>query len=104
MVSKAATALRTLKEYKAELEVIEHLLSQRFWSRGKRGNFYERRAVLLRHLTGQANGDEKADWLWKNVEGLKEALLDVDTGIGAYCKQYSIFHSTELNTMCSLAS
>jgi Fanconi-associated nuclease 1 len=100
MVSKAIAALGTLKEYKVELEVIEHLLSQRFWSRGKRGKLYERRAVILRHLAGQANRDEKADWLWKNVEGLKEALLDADTGMGAYHKQYYILHSMELKTLC----
>ncbi|KAF9478486.1 hypothetical protein BDN70DRAFT_895676 [Pholiota conissans] len=81
MVSKATNALGPLKEYKTELEVIEQILSQRYWSRGKRGKLYERRVIIHGHLTRGANNEEKEAWLSKAVEGLKEALIDSDTGI-----------------------
>ncbi|KDR73715.1 hypothetical protein GALMADRAFT_251523 [Galerina marginata CBS 339.88] len=82
MVHKASRALGTLKEYRAELKVLETLLAQRFWRRGKRAAWYERRAVVLGHLTSQAHSaDEKRSLLLQNMEGIKEALLDDDTGI-----------------------
>lgn len=84
MVYKATKALGPLKEYNLELQMIEELLSQRFWNRGRRGKLYERRAILLGHLTSKAvTAAEKKDLLYRLAEGLKEALMDADTGIGA---------------------
>lgn len=83
MVYKAIKALGPLKEYELELQMLEHLLSQQFWSRGKRGNLYERRAIVLGHLKARAaSASDKTDVLYKLLEGLKEGLMDSDTGIG----------------------
>ncbi|KJA24271.1 hypothetical protein HYPSUDRAFT_200765 [Hypholoma sublateritium FD-334 SS-4] len=82
MLYKAIKALGPLKEYGLELQMLEHLLSQQFWSRGKRGKLYERRAIVLGHLKTRAtNASDRTDVLYKLLEGLKEALMDSDTGI-----------------------
>ena len=83
MVYKATKALGPLKEYGLELQMLENLLSQKFWSRGKRGNLYERQAIVLGHLRAKAdNPSDKKVVLYKLLEGLKAALMDSDTGIG----------------------
>ena len=84
MVHKATKALGPLKSYDLELKVLQALLGQKIWMRGKRSRWYERRAIVQGHLTRQAEGiDKKHELLWQTMEGVKEALLDEDTGIGA---------------------
>ncbi|KIM48589.1 hypothetical protein M413DRAFT_20952 [Hebeloma cylindrosporum] len=82
MVHKATKALGPLKSYDLELKVLHALLGQKIWMRGKRARWYERRAIVQGHLTRQAEGiDTKHGLLWQTMEGIKEALLDEDTGI-----------------------
>jgi len=47
MVHKAATAYATLKEHHRELSIVEDLLGQIYWRKGKRAAWYERRALIL---------------------------------------------------------
>jgi len=83
MVYKATKALGPLKSYDLELKVLQALLSQKIWMRGKRARWYERRAIVQGHLTRQVEGqDTKHSLLWQTMEGVKEALRDDDTGIG----------------------
>ncbi|KAF9053139.1 hypothetical protein BJ165DRAFT_1339846 [Panaeolus papilionaceus] len=77
LVNKAATAYGPLKEYHKELQVLEMLLAQKHWRKSKRGEWYERRAVIYGHL---ARGPEKTAYLRQSLEGLKDALRDEDTG------------------------
>ena len=83
--SKAMRAMATLQAYEAEAEALEALLGQKRWRRGKRGRWYERRAVLqTRYLCyTEGPGGEKKDFpvLQQAMEGVKEALQDEDTGL-----------------------
>ncbi|KAH9484539.1 Fanconi-associated nuclease 1-like protein [Psilocybe cubensis] len=80
MLHKATKALGPLKEYKQELKIINDLLNQTFWRRGKRSQWYERRAIILGHLTRQAGTKEdKQELMIETLEGVKEALQDEDT-------------------------
>jgi Fanconi-associated nuclease 1 len=83
MVHKATKALGPLKSYDLELKVLQALLDQKIWMRGKRARWYERRAIVQGHLTRQVEGiDTKHGLLWQTMEGVKDALRDEDTGIG----------------------
>lgn len=86
MVWKASQCLGPLREYDLELSLLEDLLSQRFWSRGKRGKWYERRAIVRGHLKKKHNGDrhDMEEHQLATLEGLKEALSDPDTGLGKF--------------------
>jgi len=80
---KASASLVSLKDHERNLEVIESLLAQRFWRRGKRAAWYERRAIILGHLQRDAaDKEKKIELQWKTLDGIKEALLDDDTGTG----------------------
>jgi len=73
MIHKAATAYGTLKEHHIELAIIEELLNQTYWRKGKRATWYERRALILEKYIS-------ADYeLIKN--GILQALADDFTGI-----------------------
>lgn len=77
--------LGPLKAYELEVEILDTLLEQRFWCRGKRGKWYTRRAVVLQHLAvAERDLEKKRNLQWRSLEGLKRALLDDDTGIGQY--------------------
>lgn len=47
LVCKGAHALGILGEYEYELRVLESLLAQKRWRRGRRGRWHERRALIL---------------------------------------------------------
>ncbi|KAF9447872.1 hypothetical protein P691DRAFT_705955 [Macrolepiota fuliginosa MF-IS2] len=47
MVYKAARAFGTLKEWSTELAILEKLLEQTHWRKGKRAAWYDRRAIVL---------------------------------------------------------
>ncbi|KAF8163679.1 VRR-NUC domain-containing protein [Crassisporium funariophilum] len=83
MVHKAAKAFGPLKDYESELEVIESLLAQRCWRRGKRARWYERRAIVLGHLIRDSGGNEEKQQQLRlrNLDGVKAALLDEDTAL-----------------------
>ncbi|KAI0076777.1 hypothetical protein K474DRAFT_1644316 [Panus rudis PR-1116 ss-1] len=82
IVCKGASALGTLKEYTTELEVLESLLAQRRWRRGRRGRWHERRALLLMTHIGKGDGEESVESIWKRAyEAVVEGLEDEDTHI-----------------------
>lgn len=76
VVCKGAEALGNLGEREYELEVLEALLAQRRWRRGRRGRWYERRALLLMtYFSNDYNATRRA------MEGVIDALSDDDTHI-----------------------
>ncbi|KAI1794637.1 VRR-NUC domain-containing protein [Ganoderma leucocontextum] len=76
VVSKGAAALGTLKEYEEELKVLETLLAQQRWRRGRRGRWYERRAlILMTHLKDEPGRYQEA------MEVVIAGLEDPDTHI-----------------------
>ncbi len=77
IVQKGAEALGVLKEWDRELEVLEALLSQRRWRRGRRGKWYERRALVLTRY-----GDRSLETLIRAMGGLIDSLNDPDTHLG----------------------
>ncbi|KAH9901518.1 VRR-NUC domain-containing protein [Cubamyces lactineus] len=57
VVCKGAYALGILHEYERELELLDALLAQTRWRRGRRGRWHERRALLLmKHLRPTRRG------------------------------------------------
>ncbi|KAF8237701.1 hypothetical protein L208DRAFT_1388872 [Tricholoma matsutake] len=74
-------ALRTLRDYQGEAEVLEALLGQRYWRRRKRGAWYERRAILQTRYLCQIDGVKDDSMLLQTMEGVQEALKDEDTGL-----------------------
>lgn len=79
IVQKGAEALGVLKDYDSELEVLEALLNQRRWRRGRRGKWYERRALVLTRY-----GDKGPETLRHAMLGLIDSLNDPDTHLGGY--------------------
>ncbi|KAI9466069.1 VRR-NUC domain-containing protein [Lactarius psammicola] len=77
IVQKGAEALGVLKDYDRELEVLEALLNQRRWRRGRRGKWYERRALVLTRY-----GDKSPETLRCAMRGLIDSLNDPDTHLG----------------------
>ncbi|KAF5373813.1 hypothetical protein D9758_000974 [Tetrapyrgos nigripes] len=74
IVGKVVPALATLKEHEREAELLDALIAQRFWRRGKRAEWYERRA-----LVGQNYVHKSAKGLRCVRQGIIEALQDTDT-------------------------
>lgn len=69
IVCKARHALGSLGEYGYELEVIDHLLTQGRWRRGRRGAWHDRRVLLLtRYLKDPERAKNAAE------EGLKDVF------------------------------
>ena len=74
IVCKARHALGSLGEYEYELEVIEHLLTQVRWRRGRRGVWHDRRVLLLtRYLKDPERAKDAAE------EGLKDMFTHSST-------------------------
>lgn len=83
MLHHALRSLATLKAYQAEHEILQALLGQDSYRRGSRARWYERRAILEMTQLSKADGGKRdQDVLWQAMNGVKEALLDEDTGIG----------------------
>lgn len=80
MVDKATRSFGPLGEYEDELMILNSLLSQKYWRRGKRAEWYVRRAIIQDHLRCRDKAQKVG--LEESLRGLKEALLDKDTGIG----------------------
>ena len=72
VVCKGSAALGMLGEHEYELQVLETLLAQQRWRRGRRGRWHERRALLLM----------KFRQFERAKEAVIEALNDEDTHIG----------------------
>ncbi len=88
IVQKGAEALSFLKEYDRELEVLEDLLNQRRWRRGRRGKWYDRRALVLTRYC-----DKSPETLRCAVRGLLDSLNDRDTHLGECLMPFLIFES-----------
>ena len=82
IVQKGAEALGILKEYDRELEVLEALLNQRRWRRGRRGKWYERRALILTRYC-----DKSSETLMRAMRGLLDSLNDRDTHLGKWSRR-----------------
>ncbi|KAF7362260.1 Fanconi-associated nuclease [Mycena venus] len=82
IVRKSGEALATLKEFAAEKELLDSLLNQRLWRRGRRGAWYERRALLqMTYLYKNSDGTKNMDVLWDARDGIIEALDDTATAM-----------------------
>ncbi|KAI9057954.1 hypothetical protein FKP32DRAFT_1743401 [Trametes sanguinea] len=89
VVCKGAYALGILHEYERELEVLDALLAQTRWRRGRRGRWHDRRALLLmNHLrpasspsSSSASFTVTSDHDAATLEGVIAALEDPDTHI-----------------------
>ena len=81
MVDRATSSFGPLKEYEDELMVLNALLSQKYWRRGRRANWYVRRAIIQNHLWLRYKDDKLR---FESLQGIKEALSDEDTGIGGW--------------------
>ena len=79
IVQKGADAFGTLKQYDRELDVLEALLNQRRWRRGRRGKWYDRRALILTRYC-----DKSPETLRRAVRGLLDSLNDRDTHLGEW--------------------
>lgn len=83
MVERGAQALEVLKEYDYELGILEVLLEQKIWRRGRRGRWHERKAVILMKRSSEAKGGKAKESIWREaLTGITNALLDEYTGIG----------------------
>ncbi|KAJ6497648.1 VRR-NUC domain-containing protein [Mycena sanguinolenta] len=82
IVRKCGQAFATLKEFAEEKRVLDALLDQRLWRRGRRGGWYERRALLqMTYLYKHSDGTKDMGVLWDARIGIIEALEDNDTHI-----------------------
>ncbi|KAI0053972.1 hypothetical protein FA95DRAFT_1551753 [Auriscalpium vulgare] len=77
IIHKCADALGTLKEYDRELVLLNELLAQRHWRRGRRGAWYDRRALILMHHLAKL--DLSGETRHRAMLGVVEALEDPDT-------------------------
>ncbi|KAJ7821131.1 VRR-NUC domain-containing protein [Mycena olivaceomarginata] len=79
ILRKCGQALATLKEFAAEKDQLDALLGQRLWRRGRRGGWYDRRALLQMNYLYK----KRPAVLWDARAGIIEALGDADTAIVA---------------------
>lgn len=77
VICKGSSALGILHEYERELDILEALLAQRRWRRGRRGKWYERRALILMTHFPQ-NEETRA----RAYAAVVESLEDEDTSVG----------------------
>jgi len=71
IIYKALMCFARLKQYEREKEVLNALLKQRVFCRGKRGDWYERLALILGNYSPDKNKG-KRDSLAKACEGLED--------------------------------
>ncbi|KAJ8085107.1 hypothetical protein PM082_003891 [Marasmius tenuissimus] len=80
LMSKAADACGPLKEYNEEFRLLQKLLNQKFWRRGKRADWYIRRALIMDcYLSKIVPKKPDRDILRRALKGIEEALEDTDT-------------------------
>lgn len=79
MVCKSSSALGVLKEYEREVEVLDALLAQRRYRRGRRGRWHDRKALVLMHHLGKDNMENVERAYQATIDGLE----DNDTHMGA---------------------
>ncbi|KAJ2913276.1 hypothetical protein MD484_g7127, partial [Candolleomyces efflorescens] len=80
LLRRAIKCLARVKDHTRELMIIESLLAQTKWQRGKRSKLYYRRFLVQMDYVSKAEG---GGWdnavLRQALEGAKQALLDEDT-------------------------
>ncbi|EGN95749.1 hypothetical protein SERLA73DRAFT_76815 [Serpula lacrymans var. lacrymans S7.3] len=76
IVCKGAYALGILKDHRYELQILEELLGQKRWRRGRRGKWHDRRALIL--MTHFPKDEATA---LRALDAVVEALEDTDTHI-----------------------
>ncbi|KAI0672928.1 hypothetical protein C8Q78DRAFT_1122510 [Trametes maxima] len=84
VVCKGAYALGILKQHAKELDILDTLLAQTRWRRGRRGRWHERRALVLMHHLHAAAVDEPAQQRAldrRALAGVVAALEDADTHV-----------------------
>ncbi|TFY67939.1 hypothetical protein EVG20_g3751 [Dentipellis fragilis] len=74
IVHKGADALGWLKKHDEELDVLEQLLAQTRWRRGRRGRWHERRALIL-----TTHMPHTKTYLQRAYDAVVEGLKDPDT-------------------------
>lgn len=74
--------MQALKQYDREMVIIELLLGQTKWLRGKRWKLYERRAIIQMTHLWKMEDKSKMEVLQEAMEGIKQALEDDDTHLG----------------------
>ncbi|KAJ7188703.1 VRR-NUC domain-containing protein [Mycena filopes] len=79
IIRKCSAALATLKEFDGEKKLLDQLLQQRFWRRGSRGNWYDRRALIQMTYLFKNEGIKDMNVIRDARTGLQEALADDDT-------------------------
>ena len=88
---KGAEALHILQEFKHELDVLQALIDQPRWRRGRRGRWYDQRALIL--MDKFPRDDMKIAEIALN--SVLDAIDDPDVHLGENlkCFPYSIVHS-----------
>ena len=97
IVYKGARAYGHIKEFHNEIDVLKALLEQKLWRRGKRGEWYNRWALILTFHMARKRGpgvtidgevfDQKVERekiLLEAKEIVEEGLADEDTHIGRF--------------------
>jgi hypothetical protein len=86
LVFKGAYVLSRSHEYEREWEVLSELLDQKLYRRGRRGEWWERRALIEERYMWQNDHSMlkpqvKKKWLKKSLETCELALQDSDTHV-----------------------
>lgn len=103
-ITTGALAFGCLKNYAREAELLEELLAQHFWRRGKRGAWYDRLALVFMHHVArktakrgssvvakenenggdgqQLSKEDKQKILQRAMDVIVKGLHDADTHIG----------------------
>jgi Fanconi-associated nuclease 1 len=74
MVHKTTKAFASLHEWYTELGILEELLQQVYWLKGKQASWYERRALILGRYIEPYDIENAR-------KGIIQALADEHTGI-----------------------
>jgi Fanconi-associated nuclease 1 len=96
MVHKCTRVLGILKQHQFELEVLEKLLDQRLWLRGKRGRWHDRRTLILMTYCGK-----EGDVMKKALNAAVEALEDNDTHLCQWLGRLDCIYSDRRNDRSS---
>jgi len=86
LVFKGAYVLSRFHDYEREWEVLSELLDQKLFRRGRRGEWWERRALIEERYmwqtdTSMSNPQVRKKWLKKSLETCELALQDPDTHV-----------------------
>lgn len=94
-ISAGAAAYGRLKRFNQEISILEELLAQPRWRRGKRGEWYDRWALILMHHLVREKREidgkqialakkEQEEILKRAMKVIIRGLEDEDTHVGAF--------------------